>query len=402
MSPSGEIDQVRRGPESPMAMLLRRWADRTTVTGVFLSTLSAVGVAGVTSADLFLGAAASFRLFLFLGPGLDLRELRRHGFLLVAVSLFICGGVLTGIRIGDPLQWEFLRAVIGMLGSVFVVACYTTDSSRLRRLVLAFALSGYVLALSAFVMEPKGADGRATGLSIHPNSLGHSCIMAIAACLFMFERAQMARAKWFWAMGMIAGAAAVMESGSRGSLLGLSLGALLYLTLSGRGRAALIAVAGAYLITVVSLLGIVHLSDNNPVVRMVTLGTSKGDANEERQEALRSAMQDVNDDPVFGKGFQDILVIHVVYLQGWVGAGALGAGALLVVGVGAVLWPLVQRRSGLALACGGAAVAFAWLFTNILSFRDQWLFLALVFRASDSPVEALERVRSWADRSGTS
>jgi hypothetical protein len=79
-----------------------------------------------------------------------------------------------------------------------------------------------------------------------------------------------------------------------------------------------------------------------------------------------------------------------VYLQAWVGAGAVGAFAIMFLGASFVVWPFFQPRRSLALACGATAVAVAWTFTNLLGIRDQWLFLAIAMRATTSPLQLLK------------
>jgi hypothetical protein len=65
---------------------------------------------------------------------------------------------------------------------------------------------------------------------------------------------------------------------------------------------------------------------------------------------------------------------------------------MLVGGIMLVL-PLGLRRRDLALGCGAVAIATAWGFTNLLTVRDQWMFIAALF-ATVPPLS--ERARAHA------
>ena len=376
-------------PESGSASgpFVARVADWCTIGGVAVGSMSAVEAGLLSAADGLLGLAAFLRVLQLFGPGIDFREVRRYGFLLGVLGVFTVGGVLSGVANGDPLAWDFIRIVIATLGSVLVVATYATNAERLHRLLRVFCLGGTALAISGFVMAaPDG--GRAVGLSIHPNGLGHSLMLSIMASIYLVEQSRDRRARLFWLGAIVLQLAALMDSGSRGSFVGLGVGLFLYLLLSADRRVVLAGIAVAYLVAMVSFTGMVHLPENNPISRFSSEG---GGSNQDREIQLDNALAKVREDPLFGEGFRLIILVHVVYLQGWVGAGALGVIALVGLGLAFVVWPFFQTRRTLVLACALTAIGVAWLFTNALTLRDQWLFLAIVFRMTASPLSALNR-----------
>ena len=55
-----------------------------------------------------------------------------------------------------------------------------------------------------------------------------------------------------------------------------------------------------------------------------------------------------------------------------------------LLGLTMLFMPLWQRPRDLALACGAAGIAAAWCFTNVLTARDQWIYIALTFAMSRS------------------
>jgi hypothetical protein len=145
----------------------------------------------------------------------------------------------------------------------------------------------------------------------------------------------------------------------------------------------------------VLLTGLVVLPPSSPIARLITsdeANTSSSVSNEARSDLLASNWAEITADPVFGSGFQDIDLVHVVYLQGWIGAGAVGGFVLMLIGGGLVVLPFAVGRRDLILACGGVAIAVAWGFTNLLTPRDQWIFIALVF--ATAPSVAARRIRS--------
>ena len=77
----------------------------------------------------------------------------------------------------------------------------------------------------------------------------------------------------------------------------------------------------------------------------------------------------------------------MLYLQYWQAGGALAGLAIILLGVAMVLLPFGRPRWVLALPCGAAGVAIAWIFTNVGSTRDQWIFLVLAFRLARAGTE---------------
>lgn len=370
-------------------------ADGLTLAAVALSPLIKLSFAGGTISDLLLALVILARMVQFCGPGLDFGEIRRHAFMLTLLGLYAVAGFISSIGLGDPPSPEHVVVVFATLGSVLVVATYIRDQASITRLVKAYALGTVVLAISSMVMRQRADLGRAIGLSTHPNFLGHACMVGSAASLYMLERAETRRTRVLWILAAGMQVLGLLRSGSRGSFLGVVVAGFLYLCLSRDRRYVFSAIAVCYLAVMLLALGAVRLPAGNPITRLMSHDAQTQGSNREREAALDKALTDIRESPVFGKGSKLLIAIHVVYLQAWVGAGALGAFSIMFLGAAMFLWPLVQPRSGLALACGACAVAVAWLFTNLLGLRDQWLFLAIAMRASSSPLAMLQ-ASSWS------
>jgi hypothetical protein len=361
--------------------LISRSGDVLTLIGFAMAPSYGKGIGGINGipyADMVLALAAIARGFQFLTEGVPRMGLRRLSVLLGILGLFCLSAMISGFANNDPLPLSFITIAIATVGSVLLIASYGDGESSTRPLLQAFTIGCVVLAVSAFLSSTR-LEGRAFGWAIHPNQLGHSCVMGCAAAVWLYDNATSRLQRWCWAAAAAVSFLALMQSGSRGGLLGLWAGAMIYLCLRGRFRLILGAVAFTWAASLLLVTGTIELPASNPIERLFNEGTEDTGSNAARRDLLADNWRQINADPMFGAGFKDLWNIHVVYYQGWVGAGALGG--FLVMGLGATMLvlPLWQRKRDLALACGLAAIAVAWLFTNILTPRDQWLFIAVAF-----------------------
>ena len=376
---------------APVLAPLRRLGEALTLLAAFLIPFSGLGAAGLTFGDVVIALAVVVRVVELAVSGVPVAELRRHQFVLGVMSLFVLGGIISGFAIGRPLVWEFARVMITMMSPLLLVATYGSTRRELLPVVKAFAAGCAVLGLSALVGGDDG-NGRALGFAFHPNFLGHSCVMGLAACGYIIDNASWAsqRRRWFLAAG--ANGVGILLSGSRGALLALWVGGFLYLCFSRRPRLVIAAVAASWALALGLSTGVLELPESNPLVRLIDGGdASTQGSNLEREERLESSFEEISQHPLFGDGFESVVLIHVVYYQAWYGAGAIGAVAIMGMGVAMLVLPIGQPRRLLALPCGAAGVAVAWLFTNILATRDQWLFIVLAFRLSQSPFLGITR-----------
>ncbi len=385
---SGRIESP---PESgPPRFLVTQVADALTLAAVVLAPLIKVSFAGGTMSDLLLALALLARLVQFAGPGLDFSEIRRHAFMLIVLGCYALAGFISGIALGGPPSPQHAVVVFATFGSVLVVATYIRDQASITRLVKAYALGSTTLAISSFVMQQRADLGRVIGLSTHPNFLGHSCMIGSFASVYMLERAHGRRNQVFWTAATAVQVIGLMQSGSRGGLLGLVVAGFLYLCFSQNRRYVLGAIAIGYVAVMLLALGAVKLPEGNAITRLASRDVQTQGSNQQREEALQEALAEIKASPVLGKGSTLIVGIHVVYLQAWIGVGVVGAFAIMSLGAMMLLRSITQPPEGLALACGAAAIAIAWIFTNVLGLRDQWLFLAVAMRATASPLTLLD------------
>lgn len=371
----------RTGPAGP----IHRLGDGLTLLAVAGSPFIGLGALP----DGILGLAILVRLVEIPVVGLPRRELVHHQFVLGVMAVFAAGGFIGGFLNDDPMSWDFVRILLAMGGAVLLVSTYGRSRAELEPLLKAFGIGCALLAVSTVL--GRTYDGRSIGFSVHPNLLAHSCVMGLATCGALFEWARTVRGRWLWVALCGLNGYGILVSGSRGALLAVWVGGFAYLCLARRPRLVLVAISMSWLLVMSLATGVLELPPSNPLARLVD-GSDENTqgSNLEREQALEESFGVISERPVFGGGFENIIRIHVVYYQGWVGGGLLGAAALMGLGLAMLALPLGQPRRSLALACGCAGVAVAWLFTNILSTRDQWLFIVLAFRFARSPLARRE------------
>ena len=389
-SESGQVALERLEPVPPPPSLIGRVADWLTLLGLFMAPLYGKGIGGITGiayADIILGFAALARAAHLITVGFRLKTIKRHSFLLGTMGLFAVLGLISSFVNGtNPIEWGFVRTVIATLGGVILVATFGDQEAGARRqLLTAFGLGCIVLSLSSFTGLQ--LQGRSLGWSVHPNALGHSCMMGCATAAWLWDNSRKPLQRLFWTGAVGLNLIGIMNSGSRGALLGIFVGGFLYFALRGNRRLTLTAIGAAFLMILVLLVGVVHLPASNPLSRLLSQGEKTSTAqysDQARSQLLKEDLARIDAAPFFGDGFSDIVNVHVAYLQGWVAAGAAAGLVTMIVGLAMLILPLLSRRRDLALACGAAAISVAWVFTNIFTARDQWLYLAIAFSTAQS------------------
>jgi len=373
------------------ASFLRRAGDFLTLAGAVVAPSYGKGIGGINGlpyADIILGLAALTRIVQALTEGLPRAGLRLRSVLLSVLAVFACAGLLSSIVNHESLSWSFIRIVIATAGTVLLVSAYG-DGTDPRPVLKAFALGTAVLAVSSFTGYK--LHGRSFGWSRHPNQLGHSCMIGIFAAGWLYDNTRDPRIRRLWVGLILLDLVAINRSGSRGALIGLAAGGFVYLWLRGNIRLRVVAIAGVWALTLVLATQLVVLPESNPLGRFLTSkksNTSASASDQQRESLLSASWDKISADPIFGTGFKNVDLgngftgidqVHVVYLQGWIGAGAVGGFVLMLIGGMLVVVPFTQRKHNLALACGGVAIAAAWGFTNLLTVRDQWIYIAAIF-----------------------
>jgi hypothetical protein len=422
MSSVTTLNATRSSTEAPAVpagdrpSFLRRTGDVLTLAGALAAPSYGKGIGGINGikyADIILGLAVLARVAQALIDGVPREGFRRQSVLLTLLTVFGLFGLLTATVNHQFLSWSFIRIMIATAGTAVLLAVYG-DGTDVRPIVSAFALGTAVLALSSFTGPRIG--GRSLGWSSHPNQLGHSCMIGVFAAAWLHDNAASPWMRRLWLAVAALDLVAINRSGSRGALLGLAAGGVLYIWLRGNARVRVGAVAAVWVVLLVIPTRIVVVPRGNPIGRLLTSSapnTSAGASDRQRDTLLSASWRLVESHPIFGTGvknidlsqgtggtFKGIDQVHLVYLQGWIAAGVLGGFALMLIGAILVVMPFGRAPRHVALACAGTAIATAWGFTNVLTLRDQWIMVAAIFATAPPLPSVLTRAIDVTGRRG--
>jgi O-antigen ligase len=236
------------------------------------------------------------------------------------------------------------------------------------------------LASLADSLTESTADGRALGLSTHPNFFGLCGIIASGLAIHLLHRVPGA---WRWLV-LLAGALCVYSvsaSGSRAALIAVATLVLAYPFVERSAVGGYLILAGGVAVALVADQVLPLFGQESAVSRLVEGDETATGSNNQRVNALEVGWARFLDRPLVGNGF-DIRALdaHNVYLQVAIGLGIVGAIAFVL-----LLWSTMSplfgshplRRLGYA-SLGYAIVA---VLTNSMWDRFVWIALALALLA---------------------
>ncbi|HEY0904792.1 MAG TPA: hypothetical protein VGE14_12980 [Marmoricola sp.] len=323
---------------------------------------------------------------------------RASALYLIGVLTLLCMSLVSFALVPQPGQLQgIVRITYALVVLPSVMMLWRPSVQRVALLAGSYVV-GTVVSVLYGVLQGARADGRNVGLTVHPNGLGHTALLAIALLPFILALRPSLR----WA-GLCAGvicAYGIWISGSRGSLIALVLLALVYILRERSATAALFA-WGAGILLAVSWPVLVSEGSNNVLSRIVGGGTA-GDATGQRELALHDAMVQIQAHPFLGNGFGTIREAQIAYVQVLAALGILGLVGFVLV-LAALALP-VLTTPGPTRLLSYAAVAYVLLapFTDSVSDTLVWAALSLcvlVGRISltpdpvgeSTPAEAVER-----------
>src|SRR3954470_10210222 len=77
-----------------------------------------------------------------------------------------------------------MRIVYALVILPTAIMLWGPTTKRIAFLAASF-VAGTVISVGYGVIHPPGGDGRALGLTLHPNGLGHTCMLSIALLPFL-------------------------------------------------------------------------------------------------------------------------------------------------------------------------------------------------------------------------
>jgi hypothetical protein len=332
----------------------------------------------------------------------NLRRLAGFGVLVFAGGI-VGGTVAGGGDAGLPEAFGFASS----LATSLVVAAAVIDDDRLiLRLARWWALGA--AASVAFELLGSTPGVRAVGLTNHPNHFGMSMLIAAFLAIAWFRSAQ----GWTRIAALAAAGSIVwglVESGSRGALLGLVIGFVALTLLSGARSVPLVV---ASLTVAVVTLAVVPIptgsaAGDSAVGRLLSSDAPGVDvANRERLSHLDEALHVVRVHPLTGVGFSNARAAHSLPLQVLVTAGALGLAGLVLVAtfIGSAVaasWRSRWVKWRVAVTAGLIGLVAALFVSNSMWDRYVLLYLALV-GATTAGTTRVRSARAGRDASAPS
>ena len=326
--------------------------------------------------------------------------------------LIVCGAVIGSVFAADrmgALGFAIVRSMPVVL-TLLIVRRWNPGPQLVALAMRAFVL-GVTVSAAAGVSIVRPNNGRAYGLTHHPNQLAADCIMAlgITVVVLLWGTQQSKRVYWICAPILMYG---LLESGSRAGVLALGgvAFAVAFRAWKLGWRAAQI--GGVVLIGALLVGGVIGIPRAKAIDRLYLEESPRSDA--ERYENLSAEINRSLDHPFTGSGILASDRAHNIYLEVIGSAGLIGiAGLLVLIGNcvrGAfVNVPISLRDPGrfLKYALSVAFVGFAFheAFQNAVWNRWPWfmagLFIALEAHTSSERPEAVTATRSSRRRAGT-
>lgn len=412
----------------------------TFAVGVALVLLVAVSTVGGTTAALALAAAVLLAALMAAGPerlgtglvllGIGLapmNSLRPIGGSITVSDLMLALGFLLLLPVilsrRSHVPAPFLAGAVLLLVSAVVSSLLSDAPAGSLAVMLRLVIAAMLMPLLFLLWRPgrrlvpmlawsyvggqvlntvialaEGADGggnRYSGLTVHPNALALSGLMAATLCLYLWHASAH---RWLVLLAGGVAAWSILLSGSRGTLLALVLIALLH-PLVERSTASALTIVGAAVLTIPAL-GLVAAAlgeHGTALTRLLDRGEQEAGSDTKRITELQEAVERFASAPVFGHGFDaTTLLPHNIYLEVAIAVGVVGLAAWLVMlspFVGVLFSDSVDRRlgyTGLAYLAYGMTQPTLWE-------RNLWaaLCLALVATASiDSRERSPEAARA--------
>lgn len=341
--------------------------------------------------------------WLALGVGLLLGSYFLYGLFPVVVEpqspIFSEHNPLTGAIISQSETRQFVQVVFALVVAPYALGCALNTWQRVRLASFAWAagtaLSALIAVLAAFSpwdLQAKltGADysipaygeisGRYAGLTVHSDTLGLTCAMALPLALIYLGSARPRRAM---ASAIVGGLylVAILVSGSRAALLA-ALAALVYTALrvpSTRAR-----LAGMSLIAVgVSFTQAALIEHLSLLQRLLGTVPSADISDAAHSSRLADAFNLWVARPITGYGFQVVRGAHNIFLQFLTAGGIVACAGFVAIAGGTAI--LGSRLSRIAppemrpLASALLASMAAWMTASLIaaSVFDRFLYMPL-------------------------
>lgn len=252
------------------------------------------------------------------------------------VSVIVTGNFATNAFYA--VQWIFFVGALPVLVALWRPSLKTVD-----RLLWAY-LGGHLISTAKALAEGAVFANRYDGLTHHPNAFGLAGVISIGMVLYLFHRH---RTAGVWLLVVLAGfvgigVLSITLSGSRAAIVVL---VALILLIPVVERSALLGIGLSVLgaLGVLSIPLIVQFSGEESAIGRLAGGGTAGGSDRIRENALSDGLDRFWTSPILGTGFDDVELIHNVYVEAAVAIGIIGLLGYVIVMV-SLARPLLSRH----------------------------------------------------------
>lgn len=348
------------------------------VIGMLLSPLNALRLVGnVTFSDV------AFVLgFGLLVPRMLVKRPSLPPLYVVGVSILFAGGLISSLLSPLPVAsiGGFLRLVAAAIVLPFILNLLQPSAKLVDTLAWSYVIGQIISTMYSVAKGGAGmAQGRAIGLSTHPNFYALAGQLAYALLIYLFYRVEKQH-RWIVVLAALAVGFSVLNSGSRASLLCCIVITIMWPIVERSAVAWYVILTGA-LVAVIAAETVLRALGQETTLDRLSGNTSAQFSNAAREQLLEQGFARFWERPIQGNGWDDILEIHNAYLEVAVGGGVISLFGFLLI-LAALIKPLFRQGVPNRLAYAGVSYATFALLGPTLYDRVLWTVLALILVTS--------------------
>ena len=374
------LTMVTRGDFDIVQCLMLVAAILLPMNAVRVSTSLSVG-------DVFVGG--SLVLILIIRIQQRLLHLRGMSLLLLGIATFVVGGLLGSFFAASPASSAASvgRFAAATLALPLVFGLWRPEIGQMRTVAWGIVL-GTTISATVGILSPR-VQGRAQGLTNHPNHLALSCLLALGVAFGLFLSSS-PRGRVMAMLGIAVLSVGILVSGSRSALGGEAVVIILMVILTHDKRIVLPSVAAAVLLGTALASGALGKHGSSAIARVLGGGGAQA-SDTQRAQTIHDAIKIITQHPLTGNGFPPPtqLAPHDIVLQIGAAAGVFG-----IIGFGFAGWIILRptwrrfkwgairlKGDGDLLLIGTVAAVFGYfgngIFGDELYDRYIWIVFTL-------------------------
>lgn len=371
-----------------VTLLIYFGTDRLGIAAMLLATFLApinglkVGEGNVTFADFAYVAGIGLLIPRLLQSTSKMPRLFTIGAWILVVDALVVS-MLSPIAI--PSLLGFVRIAYAMFAIPIVLHRMRMSRNLLNAFAWAYVVGQIVSTAKGMASGGGGlGGGRSIGWTTHPNFFGLGGQLAFALLVFLFYRTPREH-RWIVVLAAVICGVSVIQSGSRASLLCITLTVLIWPIVERTAISTYVLLSFAAVAGVALNFALEWAPEGSALARLQG-GGSAGGSNLAREQLLSQGWEKFWSRPIQGNGWTDILEFHNAYLEVAVGGGVFAVVGFLFI-VASLIKPLFDEPIPNRLAFAGLSYAVFAAIGPTLYDRVLWAALGLIFALHRDPDE---------------